>query len=166
MSNKNKNAVKAILRTAAQLLAVMAIILVTFTSCGKNDDGDNKKLIGTWVWESATLDGRNVEDIYRNLGLNIGTCYKKTKLVFTDKEVALYFYFYNSETDQCEEEFASGSYVLSGNTLVGKGEGGAGSLNISIVGNKLIFNNIFEADRVEALKPFNGKKHIVIYRKQ
>ena len=90
MSNKNKNAVKAILRTAAQLLAVMAIILVTFTSCGKNDDGDNKKLIGTWVWESATLDGRNVEDIYRNLGLNIGTCYKKTKLVFTDKEVALY----------------------------------------------------------------------------
>ena len=84
MKSNNKNVAWATFRTATQVLAIMAVILVTLIACSKSDSGessdnkkleensgnkkleespDNKKLIGTWVWESATIDGKNVEDI-------------------------------------------------------------------------------------------------------
>ena len=40
-----------------------------------------------------------------------------------------------------------------------------GSLNISIVGNKLILKGIFNSQSIEALKPLDGKRFVDIYRK-
>lgn len=172
MNNKNNNVVRATLRTATQVIAILAVILVTFISCGKGDNEgsvSNKDLIGTWVYESSTIDGKNSRDIVID-GKKIserllGDCYKKNKIIFTDKEIVLYTYSLDKKTNQCEEEWMSVSYVLSGNTLVIKGEGGAGSLNISIVGNKLILKGIFNSQSIEALKPLDGKRFVDIYRK-
>ena len=66
MKSNNKNVAWATFRTATQLVAIMAVILVTLIACGKSDSGgstDNKNLIGTWKLESMTIDGKNVEDI-------------------------------------------------------------------------------------------------------
>lgn len=172
MNNKNNNVVRATLRTATQVIAILAVILVTLIACGKKDDKEsvsNKDLIGTWVYESSTIDGKNSRDIVID-GKKIserllGDCYKKNKIIFTDKEIVIYKYSLDQKTNQCEEEWASASYVLSGNTLVIKGEGGAGSLNISIVGNKLMLKGIFNSQGIEALKPLDGKRFVDIYRK-
>lgn len=172
MNNKNNNVVRATLRTTTQVIAFLVVILVTFISCGKGDNEgsvSNKDLIGTWVYESSTIDGKNSRDIVID-GKKIserllGDCYKKNKIIFTDKEIVLYTYSLDKKTNQCEEEWMSVSYVLSGNTLVIKGEGGVGSLNISIVGNKLILKGIFNSQSIEALKPLDGKRFVDIYRK-
>ncbi|MFC2533602.1 MAG: hypothetical protein ACFNVN_11015 [Capnocytophaga ochracea] len=66
MNNKNNNVVRATLRTATQVIAILAVILVTLIACGKKDDKEsvsNKDLIGTWVYESSTIDGKNSRDI-------------------------------------------------------------------------------------------------------
>jgi hypothetical protein len=172
MNNKNNNVVGATLRTATQVIAILAVILVTFISCGKGDNEgsvSNKDLIGTWLYESATIDGKNSIDIvFDTVKISkrlLGDCYKKNKIIFTDKEIVIYKYSLNQKTNQCEEEWGSVSYVLSGNTLVIKGEGGAGSLNISIVGNKLMLKSIFNSQGIEDLKPLDGKRVVETYRK-
>lgn len=165
MNNKNNNVVRATLRTATQVIAILAVILVTFISCGKGDNEgsvSNKDLIGTWVYESGTLDGKNVEDIIIN-GEKIfsnASC-PKQKLVFTDKEVIAYSYY----GEQCEEGVTRSSYVVSGNTIVVNGEKEAGSASISINGNKLTVTSIFNGRGNEELKQFEGKKGIKIFRK-
>ena len=172
MNNKNNNVVRTTLRTATQVIAILVVILVTFISCGKGDNEgsvSNKDLIGTWLYESSTIDGKNSIDIvFDTMKISkrlLGDCYKKNKIIFTDKEGVIYKYSLNQKTNQCEEEWGAGSYVLSGNTLVVKGKGGAGSLNISIVGNKLILKGIFNSQGIEALKPLDGKRVVETYRK-
>lgn len=184
MKSNSKNVVRATFRTATQLVAIMAVILVTLIACSKSDSGessenkkleensDNKKLkesqdkknlIGTWVWESSTLDGKNVEDISfggKKISDYFGDCFKKDKFVFTDKEVVLYEYAPSkTNPNQCKERFSTASYVFSGNTLVIKGEGGAGSINVSIVGNKATIT-----DRVED-GVFKGKIRVTTFRR-
>ena len=166
MKSNSKNVVRATFRTATQLVAIMAVILVTLIACGKSDSGgsvQNKDLIGTWVWESATVDGKNVEDISfegKKFSDYFGDCFKKNKLVFTDKEVVFYEYApLKTGLNQCKERFSTASYVFSGNTLVIKGEGGAGSINVSIVGNKATIT-----DRVED-GVFKGKIRVTTFRR-
>ena len=166
MKSNSKNVVRATFRTATQLVAIMAVILVTLIACGKSDSGgsvQNKDLIGTWVWESATVDGKNVEDISfegKKFSDYFGDCFKKDKFVFTDKEVVFYEYApLKTGLNQCKERFSTASYVFSGNTLVIKGEGGAGSINVSIVGNKATIT-----DRVED-GIFKGKIRVTTFRK-
>ena len=184
MKSNSKNVVKATFRTATQLVAIMAVILVTLIACSKSDSEgstdnkkleensgnkkleespDNKKLIGTWVWESATIDGKNVEDISfggKKISDYFGDCFKKNKFVFTDKEVVFYEYApLKTGLNQCKERFSTASYVFSGNTLVIKGEGGAGSINVSIVGNKATIT-----DRVED-GVFKGKIRVTTFRR-
>ena len=166
MKSNSKNVVRATFRTATQLVAIMAVILVTLIACSKSDSGgsvQNKDLIGTWVWESATIDGKNVEDISfggKKISDYFGDCFKKDKFVFTDKEVVFYEYApLKTGLNQCKERFSTASYVFSGNTLVIKGEGGAGSINVSIVGNKATIT-----DRVED-GIFKGKIRVTTFRK-
>lgn len=166
MKSNSKNVVRATFRTATQLVAIMAVILVTLIACGKSDSGgsvQNKDLIGTWVWESATVDGKNVEDISfegKKFSDYFGDCFKKNKFVFTDKEVVFYEYApLKTGLNQCKERFSTASYVFSGNTLVIKGEGGAGSINVSIVGNKATIT-----DRVED-GVFKGKIRVTTFRR-
>ena len=166
MKNKNKNVAWATFCTATQVVAIMAVILVTLIACGKSDSGgsvQNKDLIGTWVWESATVDGKNVEDISfegKKFSDYFGDCFKKNKFVFTDKEVVFYEYApLKTGLNQCKERFSTASYVFSGNTLVIKGEGGAGSINVSIVGNKATIT-----DRVED-GVFKGKIRVTTFRR-
>ena len=166
MKSNSKNVVRATFRTATQLVAIMAVILVTLIACGKSDSGgsvQNKDLIGTWVWESATVDGKNVEDISfegKKFSDYFGDCFKKNKFVFTDKEVVFYEYApLKTGLNQCKERFSTASYFFSGNTLVIKGEGGAGSINVSIVGNKATIT-----DRVED-GVFKGKIRVTTFRR-
>ena len=98
MNNKNNNVVRATLRTATQVIAILAVILVTLIACGKKDDKEsvsNKDLIGTWVYESATIDGKNSIDIvFDTVKISkrlLGDCYKKNKIIFTDKEIVIYY---------------------------------------------------------------------------
>ena len=172
MNNKNNNVVRATLRTATQVIAILAVILVTLIACGKKDDKEsvsNKDLIGTWVYESSTIDGKNSRDIVID-GKKIserllGDCYKKNKIIFTDKEIVLYTYSLDKKTNQCEEERVSGSYVVSGNTLVIKRNDMAASFTISINGNKLSIISIFNSRGDDNLKQFEGKKTVSIFRK-
>lgn len=156
MKNKNKNVAWATFRTATQLVAIMAVILVTLIACGKSDSGgsaDNKNLIGTWKLESRTIDGKDIKDFtYKGQKIREDDCYKMNKLVFTDKEVVAYSYNPSiTNINQCEEEVATSSYVVSGNTIVFKGKEKAGSTTISVVGNKLAFSYSGEDDE--------GNKH-------
>ena len=93
MKNKNKNVAWATFRTATQLVAIMAVILVTLIACGKSDSGgnvQNKDLIGTWKLESMTIDGKNVEDIVLDDGEKISKaskkCFYRTSFTFLEKE--------------------------------------------------------------------------------
>ena len=156
MKNKNKNVAWATFRTATQAVAIMAVILVTLIACGKSDSGgsvDNKNLIGTWKLESRTIDGKDIKDFtYKGQKIREDDCYKMNKLVFTDKEVVAYSYNPGiTNINQCEEEVATSSYVVSGNTIVFKGKEKAGSTTISVVGNKLTFSYSGEDDE--------GNKH-------
>ena len=155
MKNKNKNVAWATFRTATQVVAIMAVILVTLIACGKSDSGgsvDNKNLIGTWKFESRTIDGKDIKDFTYEGQKIKGECYKMNKLVFTDKEVVAQSYNSSrTNINQCEEEITTSSYVVSGNTIVFKGKEKAGSATISVVGNKLILSVSGEDDK--------GNKH-------
>ena len=142
MKNKNKNVAWATFRTATQVVAIMAVILVTLIACGKSDSGgsvDNKNLIGTWVWESGTVDG-------------------VPESVFTEKEVSRTFVvknFFDDVLKYCDIETKKGSYSVSGSTIsiIWEDKSG-GSATISIVGNKLILSVSGEDDK--------GKKHTLV----
>ena len=155
MKNNSKNVAWANFRTATQVVAIMAVILVTLIACGKSDSGgsvDNKNLIGTWKFESRTIDGKDIKDFTYEGQKIKGECYKMNKLVFTDKEVVAYSYNSSrTNINQCEEEITTSSYVVSGNTIVFKGKEKAGSATISVVGNKLILSVSGEDDK--------GNKH-------
>ena len=169
MNNKNNNVVRATLRTATQVIAILAVILVTLIACGKKDDKEsvsNKDLIGTWVYESATIDGKNLEDIIVGGQKILDSSCPKQRFVFTDKEEVFYDYHRSYEKpNQCEEERVSGSYVVSGNTLVIKRNDMAASFTISINGNKLSIISIFNSRGDDNLKQFEGKKTVSIFRK-
>lgn len=159
MKNKNKNVAWATFRTATQVVAIMAVILVTLIACGKSDSGgsvQNKNLIGTWKLESRTIDGKDIKDFtYKGQKIREDDCYKMNKLVFTDKEVVAYSYNPSiTNINQCEEEVATSSYVVSGNTIVFKGKEKAGSATISVVGNKLILSGSVEDKK--------GNKHTFV----
>jgi len=169
MNNKNNNVVRATLRTATQVIAILAVILVTLIACGKKDNKEsvsNKDLIGTWVLESSTIDGKNLEDIIVGGQKILNSSCPKQRFVFTDKEAVIYDYHRSYEKpNQCEEERVSGSYVVSGNTLVIKRNDMAASFTISINGNKLSVTSIFNSRGDEELKQFDGKKTVSIFRK-
>ena len=159
MKNKNKNVAWATFRTATQVVAIMAVILVTLIACGKSDSGgsaDNKNLIGTWKFESRTIDGKDIKDFtYEGQKIREDDCYKMNKFVFTDKEVVAYSYNSSrTNINQCEEEITTSSYVVSGNTIVFKGKEKAGSATISVVGNKLILSGSVEDKK--------GNKHTFV----
>ena len=161
MKNKNKNVVWATFRTATQLVAIMAVILVTLIACGKSDSGgsaDNKNLIGTWVWESGTVDG--VPESYDDpkKGLIDKRCNTKPFFVFTEKEVSRTFVvenFFNDVLKKCDIETKKGSYSVSGSTIsiIWEDKSG-GSATISIVGNKLTLSASKEDEK--------GNKHTYI----
>ena len=74
MKSNNKNVAWSTFRTATQVVAIMAVILVTLIACGKSDSGgsaDNKNLIGTWKLESMTFDGKSLEDYVSDIGEKI-----------------------------------------------------------------------------------------------
>ena len=161
MKNKNKNVAWATFRTATQLVAIMAVILVTLIACGKSDSGgsaDNKNLIGTWVWESGTVDG--VPESYDDpkKGLIDKRCNTKPFFIFTEKEVSRTFVvenIFNDVLKKCDIETEKGSYSVSGNTISIIWEDKSGdSATISIVGNKLILSGSEEDDK--------GKKHTLV----
>jgi len=89
MKNKNKNVAWATFRTATQVVAIMAVILVTLIACGKSDSGgsvQNKDLIGTWVWGSMTIDGVP-KSLDKPDDKSLKNCNVKPSFVFTEKEV-------------------------------------------------------------------------------
>ena len=99
MNNKNNNVVRATLRTATQVIAILAVILVTLIACGKKDDKEsvsNKDLIGTWVYESSTIDGKNSREfIFKGKKISewlpsMNNCNKKTKIIFTESKMIMY----------------------------------------------------------------------------
>ena len=167
MKNKNKNVVWATFRTATQLVAIMAVILVTLITCGKSDSGgsvQNKDLIGSWVLESMTIDG--VPTPYNQpsegfIDKPLEKCDTKPFLVFLEKELTLTVvgkhYNFKKVLEKCELETSRGKYTVSGNTISiiwENNEGGAGI--ISIVNNKLILNG----------KNEEGKNTIMTFVKQ
>ena len=82
MKNKSKNVAWATFRTATQVVAIMAVILVTLIACGKSDSGgstDNKNLIGTWKLESMTIDGKSIEDFFSDNGKEVSVSSKKCR---------------------------------------------------------------------------------------
>ena len=182
MNNKNNKVARGTLRTATQVIAVLAVVLLIFIGCGKKDNEgnvSNKDLIGTWVYESGTIDGKNVEDITINgekIFSSDNSC-PKMKIVFTDKEVFVYSYekevipqppypYGKRESGtQCKESVSTDSYVVSGNTIVVKGEREAFSFTISINGNKLNITSIFNSRGSEDAKQFDGKKLIYTFVK-
>jgi hypothetical protein len=165
MKNKNKNVAWATFRTATQLVAIMAVILVTLIACGKSDNGgsvQNKDLIGTWVWESMTIDGvpKSFDEPEKGyIDKPLENCNVKPSFVFTEKEVIhtniVKNYDINKVLFKCELETKKGSYSVSGNTIsiIWEDKSG-GSATISIVGNKLIFSVSGEDDK--------GKKHTFV----
>nr|WP_314287691.1 lipocalin family protein [uncultured Capnocytophaga sp.] len=161
MKSNNKNVAWATFRTATQVVAIMTVILVTLIACGKSDSGgsvQNKDLIGTWVWESGTVDG--VPESYDDpkKGLIDKRCNTKPFFVFTEKEVSRTFVvenIFNDVLKKCDIETKKGSYSVSGNTIsiIWEDKSG-GSATISIVGNKLILSVSGEDDK--------GKKHTLV----
>ena len=159
MKNKNKNVAWATFRTATQVVAIMAVILVTLIACGKSDSGgstDNKNLIGTWKLESMTIDGKNVEDIVFDDGEKISKaskkCFYRTSFTFLEKEGV----FSNCalgtlKNNECKCESVSFIYTVSGNTIVLKSTTGEAE-SMSIVGNKLTLSASKEDEK--------GNKHI------
>lgn len=160
MKNKNKNVVWATFRTATQVVAIMAVILVTLIACGKSDSGgsvQNKDLIGTWVWESMTIDGVP-KSLDKPDDKSLKNCNVKPFFVFTEKEVSRTFVvenIFNDVLEKCDIETKKGSYSVSGNTIsiIWEDKSG-GSATISIVGNKLILSVSGEDEK--------GKKHTLV----
>lgn len=162
MKNKNKNVAWATFRTATQLVAIMAVILVTLIACGKSDSGgsvQNKNLIGTWVWESMTIDGvpKSFDEPEKGyIDKSLKNCNVKPSFVFTEKEVTFTnsskYYDINKVLYKCELETQKGSYSVSGNTIsiIWEDKSG-GSATISIVGNKLTLSASKEDEK--------GNKH-------
>ncbi|WP_278590027.1 lipocalin family protein [Capnocytophaga ochracea] len=170
MKSNNKNVAWATFRTATQLVAIMAVILVTLIACGKSDSGgsvDNKNLIGTWKFESMTIDGvpKSLDEPEKGyIDKALENCNVKPFFVFTDKEVAYTSTiknYINKVLFKCEVEKKKGSYSVSGNTIsiIWEDKTG-GSATISIVGNKLTFTSPVEDDK--------GNKHtsIITFVKQ
>ena len=156
MNNKNKNVVRARLRTATQAMAILAVFLVTFISCGKGDNegnASNKDLIGTWVLESTTIDGiPEVDKPLENCGI-------KDFYVFTANQVtngySTKYYGPDKVLYKCEIKYLKGSYSISGNTIsIIDQDGGGASATFSISGNKLTFTS--------TRKDETGKSHIGI----
>ncbi len=148
MKNKNKNVAWATFRTATQLVAIMAVILVTLIACGKSDSGgsvQNKDLIGTWKFESMTIDGKNACEVYPEY-LFCGKCKKLPYLVFSDKEYVSYSY-----DGSCELKKTIGKYTVSKNTIVLIDNQEGGSSNFTISGNKLTLSASKEDEK--------GNKH-------
>ena len=158
MNNKNKNVVRARLRTATQAMAILAVILVTFIACSKKDDVSNKDLIGTWVYESSTLDGIPEVDKPSEgyIDKPLENCGVKNSYVFTANQVtyiyASKYYGPDKVLYKCEIKYNKGTYSISGNTISIIGEKGNGfSATFSISGNKLIFTRTVKDD--------DGKTH-------
>ena len=161
MKNKNKNVAWATFRTVTQVVAIMAVILVTLIACGKSDSGgsvQNKDLIGTWKLESMTIDGKNVEDIVLDDGEKISKaskkCFYRTSFTFLEKEGV----FSNCalgtlKNNECKCESVSFIYTVSGNTIVLKSTTGEAE-SMSIVGNKLTLSASGEDEK--------GKKHTLV----
>ena len=148
MKSNSKNVAWATFRTATQLVAIMAVILVTLIACGKSDNGgsvQNKDLIGTWVWESMTIDGKNACEVYPEY-LFCGKCKKLPYFVFSDKEYVSYSY-----DGSCELKKTIGKYTVSKNTIVLIDNQKGGSSNFTILGNKLTFTSPVEDEK--------GNKH-------
>jgi len=162
MKNTNKNVAWATFRTATQVVAIMAVILVTLIACGKSDSGgsaDNKNLIGTWKFESMTIDGvpKSLDEPKKGyIDKALENCNVKPFFVFTDKEVTFTnsskYYDINKVLYKCDLETKKGSYSVSGSTIsiIWEDKSG-GSATISIVGNKLTFTSPVEDDK--------GNKH-------
>ena len=151
----------ATFRTATQLVAILELILVTLIACVKSDSGgsvDNKNLIGTWKFESMTIDGVP-KSLDKPDDKSLKNCNVKPSFVFTEKEVTFTnsskYYDINKVLYKCELETQKGSYSVSGNTIsiIWEDKSG-GSATISIVGNKLTFTSPIEDDK--------GNKHTSI----
>ena len=147
MKNKNKNVAWATFRTATQVVAIMAVILVTLIACGKSDSGgsaDNKNLIGTWKLESMTINGKSLEDYVSDIGEKISEstkkCIYRSTLTFLEKEVVrstCELYRDESKQEECKCRSESLTYTLSGNTIALKIGDEAVSFKIIISENKL-----------------------------
>ena len=161
MNNKNNNVVRARLRTATQTMAILAVFLVTFIACSKKDDVSNKDLIGTWVWESTTIDGIPEVDKPSEgyIDKPLENCGIKEFYVFTANQVTrayiTKYYGPDKVLYKCEIKYIKGTYSISGNTISIIGEDGDGaSATFSISGNKLTFTS--------TRKDETGKSHIGI----
>ncbi|WP_456062362.1 lipocalin family protein [Capnocytophaga leadbetteri] len=177
MNNKNNNVVRATLRTATQVIAILAVILVTLIACGKKDDKEsvsNKDLIGTWVLESSTIDGKNIEEFIIDgkkmsqwLLTGMGDCYKnrKTKLIFTENKMMAYINI------ECKEQRFETYYSLSNNRLklfLDEREFPF-PFFVKVIGNKLLMSFSFD-EIIDKNDPFNkdfiGKTAISTYVRQ
>ena len=150
MNNKNNNVVRATLRTATQVIAILVVILVTLIACGKKEDKEsvsNKDLIGTWVLESSTIDGKNSREfIFKGKKISewlpsMNNCNKKTKIIFTESKMIMYAYVNN-----CKEEIAETYYSLSNNRLklfLNEKEFPF-PFRIKVIGNKLLMSFSFD----------------------
>ncbi|WP_462352417.1 lipocalin family protein [Capnocytophaga leadbetteri] len=150
MNNKNNNVVGATLRTATQVIAILAVILVTLIACGKKDDKEsvsNKDLIGTWVLESSTIDGKDSREfIFKGKKISewlpsMNNCNKKTKIIFTESKMIMYAYVNN-----CKEEIAETYYTLSNDRLklfLNEKEFPF-PFRIKVIGNKLLMSFSFD----------------------
>ena len=129
MENKKKNVAWAIFRTATQLGAVLAVILFTFSACGKDKDDDKinpKDLVGHWYVTETTFEGQNV----------FRSCFSGDKVDLTEslfrRNVRV------SDTGNCVSETIEGAYTISGNKIIMKlSNGTEKTYGISVSGNKL-----------------------------
>ena len=163
MKSNSKNVVRATFRTATQLVAIMAVILVTLIACGKSDSGgsvENKNLIGTWKLESRTIDGKSLEDYASDIGEKISEttkkCIYRSTFTFLEKEGVSNTCVdaHPNSKEECECESMSFIYTISGNIIALKTTKGAVSCTFSIVGNKLTFSYSIEDEK--------GKKHTFV----
>ena len=161
MNYKNNNVVRASLRTATQTMAILAVFLVTFIACSKKDDVSNKDLIGTWVWESTTIDGIPEVDKPSEgyIDKPLENCGIKEFYVFTANQVTrayiTKYYGPDKVLYKCEIKYIKGTYSISGNTIsIIDQDGGGASATFSISGNKLTFTS--------TRKDETGKSHIGI----
>ncbi len=97
---------------------------VMFNSCSKDDDSDNGSLIGKWELTSASVDGKEQEDI------RFG-CSKKSYVRFTDKEMTWFMIV----GENCDAENFVAEYIIKADMITFEGE--AKYLKYSVSGNKL-----------------------------
>ena len=163
MKSNNKNVAWSTFRTATQVVAIMAVILVTLIACGKSDSGgstDNKNLIGTWKLESMTIDGKSIEDFFSDNGKEVSVSSKKCRnnstVTFLEKEGVSNTCddSHPNNKKECKCESIPFIYTISGNTIALKSTKGADSRTFSIIGNKLTFSYSREDEK--------GKKHTLV----